>query len=697
MTPIIGFAAAACVLLAGIVLVRPQRSASRFALSFGLFLLGLESVFQALAVHGDGGGAVLFWFRARAHTGLLSAGCWLLFAMLYPGRPLSSLSIYSRLGLAGLPVLSLLSFLASPTLFFTQAHCADSPLDCVLLLGFPGYLFTVALLLMSVGILVLAERTLRSTIGRTRWNVKLMVFGFGIVFAVKVFTTSQTLLFSALDTRLSLIESLGALAGCALIAVSLGRGSLTKLDLYPSHAVLHRSLALLVSGLYLVAVGLIPRLLGPLDAWGVLAAHSLLFIVGLLGVALLLLSDRMNLRIKQFISRHLKRPRYDYRRIWSEMAALTGSVLDPNDLAPPLARLVCTNLDLLTVGVWLRDPPGEDLKLAASTDSAAPRGLRLSSRRDWNERMVQDALHQSVLDFLEAEDLWVAEFRDANAHAMGAARIRFGVPMVSGEELVGLITLDDRVAKTPLEIEDLDLLHAMAEHAASNFHNLMLLEQLRKARELELFQTISAFFVHDLKNVASKLSLTMQNFSVHFEDPEFRQDALRVISESVDKIGGLCQGLSMLKDRPEPRLEPTDLKALVEAAGRALNGCVRGELIFHLEAVGRIDADKNQMSSVVTNLILNASDAVDETGKITVSTRQEKGWAVIAVEDNGKGMGKDFLANQLFKPFKTTKSKGLGIGLYQCKTIVEAHGGRIEVESEEGVGTAVRVYLPAKS
>ena len=694
---VISSAAIACAVLAAGVMLRGRRSASTFALAAGLVLLALEAAFQGLAMHGAGGADALQWFHIRALTSLLAANGWLAFVMLYPDRSFSSLSIASRLSLPVPLLLVIIAAFSSPTSFFANAYCSETTTDCLLILGTLGYFLHLALLLTSVAILVLAERTLRSTIGRTRWKVKLMVFGLGIVFAVKVFTSSQTLLYSAADTRFAMVDALGALAGCALMAVSLGRGSLTRLELYPSHAVLHRSLALLVSGIYLLAVGLIPRLFSSFDTWTILAANAALFIAGLAGFALLLLSDRFNLRVKRFISRNFKRPRYDYRKIWSETAALTGTVLQPEDLAPPLARLICGNLDLLTVAVWLRDPPGEDLLLAASTESAAPRGMRLSSRSDWNRQMVHEALDQSHLDFHVGEAPWITSFREANAPAVETARIRFGIPMVSGEELIGLITLDDRVAKAPLEVEDLDLLHAMAEHAAASFHNLMLLDHLRKARELELFQTLSAFFVHDLKNVASKLSLTMQNFAVHHEDPEFREDALRVISESVDKINGLCQGLSMLKERPELQPELTDLKALVEAAARSLDGCTRGEMVLRLEETGNAYTDREQMSSVLTNLILNASEAIGEDGRITVATRKEKGWAVISIEDNGKGMGKDFMENQLFKPFKTTKSKGLGIGLYQCKTVVEAHGGRIEVESEEGVGTTVRVHLPLKS
>jgi signal transduction histidine kinase len=84
-------------------------------------------------------------------------------------------------------------------------------------------------------------------------------------------------------------------------------------------------------------------------------------------------------------------------------------------------------------------------------------------------------------------------------------------------------------------------------------------------------------------------------------------------------------------------------------------------------------------------------------GEIQVATEQRDGWIVLIVQDNGSGMSKEFMERSLFHPFRTTKKQGMGIGLFQSKKIVEAHQGRIEVESEEGRGSTFRVYLPMKN
>ncbi len=109
--------------------------------------------------------------------------------------------------------------------------------------------------------------------------------------------------------------------------------------------------------------------------------------------------------------------------------------------------------------------------------------------------------------------------------------LRYGVSLVAGGQHLGLLTLNTRITKDPFTPEDLDLLKIIADEAAAHLLNLRLAERLLRARQMEAFQTLSAFFVHDLKNLASQLSLTMQNIPGHFSDPDFRKDMQRTIEQ----------------------------------------------------------------------------------------------------------------------------------------------------------------------
>jgi putative PEP-CTERM system histidine kinase len=301
---------------------------------------------------------------------------------------------------------------------------------------------------------------------------------------------------------------------------------------------------------------------------------------------------------------------------------------------------------------------------------------------------------QFPVDFDETKDDWTGEFYRVYAKSLGEARIRYCVPLNAGRELLGVMTLNERVIREPLSVEDADLLKTVADQAAASLLSLRSSRQLLKAKELEVFQTLSTFFIHDLKNLASTLSLTMQNLPIYFDDPEFRADALRVITNSVQKIDSMCSRLSPLTKGLDLQKERVDLNALISTTLTDLDGAVHATVNRDLQSVPVLTVDPEQIQKVLVNLVLNANDATGTEGRITVSTRQRNEWAILAVKDNGAGMSKEFLDHSLFQPFQTTKSKGLGIGLFHSKKIIEAHHGRIEVESEPGKGSIFRVLLP---
>jgi len=250
------------------------------------------------------------------------------------------------------------------------------------------------------------------------------------------------------------------------------------------------------------------------------------------------------------------------------------------------------------------------------------------------------------------------------------------------------------VAKEPFTLADFDLLKTIADQTASMLLNLQLAAHLREVKEAEAFQTISAFMMHDLKNLASSLSLTIQNLPVHFENADFRQDAIKIMEQGVTRINRMCNQLSALGKKIDLNLVEADLNHLVEDSAYCLNGSSKVKLVTDLQPLPRLKVDTEQIQKVMTNLILNANEAVRGTGEICVATGQRDGWVIFSVRDNGCGMSREFVEHSLFRPFKTTKKKGIGIGLYQSKMIVEAHKGRIEAETEEGRGSVFRVFLP---
>jgi signal transduction histidine kinase len=183
---------------------------------------------------------------------------------------------------------------------------------------------------------------------------------------------------------------------------------------------------------------------------------------------------------------------------------------------------------------------------------------------------------------------------------------------------------------------------------------------------------------------------------IHFDDPAFRADALRAISSTMERINSVTSRLSLLRGRLDLHQTELDLNDVVTDVVSGLNGSADLAIDTSLSPLPKVSADRERVHSVVTNLLLNARDAIGNAGgSIRVETSSARNGAVISVADTGCGMSAEFLRDSLFRPFQTTKKEGIGIGMFQVKTIVEAHGGTIQVESEQGKGSTFRVIFPS--
>jgi len=159
----------------------------------------------------------------------------------------------------------------------------------------------------------------------------------------------------------------------------------------------------------------------------------------------------------------------------------------------------------------------------------------------------------------------------------------------------------------------------------------------------------------------------------------------------------MCSRLSMLRGKIELKLDPCDLTKLVAETLDGFKANLKAELQQNLQPLPRVRVDAGQIHKVLTNLVLNANEAVNGNGVIQVTTVHEGNAVGFSVRDNGCGMSEEFIKKSLFKPFQTTKKKGLGIGLFHSRLIVEAHRGVLEVNSSVGAGTEFRVLLPTGS
>jgi len=624
----------------------------------------------------------------------LLPGFWLVFSLTYSrGNAVEFLSRW-RYIVAGALVLPPVFVLLFRNELITAVYLVRPTKEWILRLGWAGialYLFELA---FSLLVLANLERTLRASVGTIRWRIKYMILGVGALFVVRLYTTSEALLFRCIDLPVESLNAAALLVATLLILRSSWRSQAAPLDVYPSHSLIQGSITILAAGIYFLLVGAFARVVAHVGGDAGFALKTFLFLISLVVLIILLQSDRVRRHLGQFVSRNFQRPLYDYRTVWRQFTEGTASRVEQSDLCRTLVKLTADLFQCLSVSVWQLEDKNETLILTASTFLSEAQGRDLRPSKEEMEKII--AVYQTSrepIDFEETQKDWANILRRMHPSEFPRGGHRVCLPLVGRGEVFGLIILGDRVAGAAFTAQDFDMLKCVGDHATASLLNVQLSRRLLQAKEFEAFQTMAAFFVHDLKNAASTLNLMLQNLPVHFDDPAFRADALRGVSKTVDHINDLIGRLTLL--RHELRIQPADAD-LNEVVTKAIAGLDSGSspLVRDLSPIPSISLDREQIIKVVTNLVLNAQESSGGVGEVRVATKSGPGWAVIEVADQGEGMSAEFVERSLFRPFQTTKKKGLGIGMFQSKMIVEAHSGRIAVTSAPGKGTTFQVFLP---
>jgi putative PEP-CTERM system histidine kinase len=680
--------------LAAFALRRAPRSLALWTFAAGMTLLGTESLLAMASAHSPKTESIIRFEQLRLILNSLLPTAWLPFSLSYSRGNHREFIRRWRPALVLTCLLPLFAVIFWSSLLSAEQSIWNLQERPSLGLLWPSKVINLAALVFAVIILMNLERTLRAAVGTLRWRIKFVVLALGLVFGVRFYTGSQALLYSAPDISLAIFNSGALCLACVLMAVSFLRTSLSGTEVYPSLAVLQHSLTVFLAGIYLVTIGILAKVAVLMGGDRAFPIKSFLVLLSLVALGMALVSDRVRFLGKRFISRHFRRPFYDYRSLWRSFTERTATVVEERAYCRELVNLISETVQVLSVTTWLADESRGKLVLVASTSLTDGQSQPSAAEIDLGTlaKVMANQVEPLALD--RCTESWVEDLKRCNPSHFQAGGGRTCVPLSGKGQFLGLLIVGDRVNGIPLSVEDFELLKCIADQAANGLLNLQLSNRLIRAREMEAFQSMAAFFVHDLKNTASSLSLMLQNLPAQMENPAFRQDAWRAVSKAVGKINDLIGRLSQLREKLEMNRIEADLTPVLEAALESVGTPPGINLIRAVGPTPRIAMDPEQIQKVATNLLINAREAVGSNGEIRIESFRNNGWVVFSVQDNGCGMGPEFLNRSLFRPFQTTKKNGIGIGMFHCKTIVEAHQGRIEVESEPGKGTTFRVLLP---
>jgi putative PEP-CTERM system histidine kinase len=691
-------AALSCLLLAVASVVRKKPTAATWFFFGGMAVLGLDSLFTGLSLLAVQLRDALRWLTLGLIAKSLVPATWVGFSLTYSRGDYRSTLERWRIPLGLLAILPGGLSIAFADQLLTVLPAGSDASVLQIRFGAVAKLLNVLLLFTFALVLMNLEQTFRAAVGTMRWRMKYVVLGLAVIFGGHLYVRSQAILYSAYNAAVSGIESSALLLGCGFLTLAYARAGFHEADVYPSRAVIRSSFTVLIVGGYLFIVGVLAQVATRFGGAESFQFQALVVLLGMAGLAVLLLSDRLRQRVHQFVVRHFRKAQHDSVQLWAEFSRRLAHVTDEAQLCASSSKFVSEAFDVLSVTVWLLD--GRSGRLTARGSTARQLGEEAAGHSAIaSSALVSGLRAQSAPFALDlADQIWANELLALDPMSLdGRGGHRWCVPLTSGGQALGAVVLADRVNGAPYTSEELALLTCIGDQLVSVLLNLRLANEVAQAKELEAFRTMSAFFVHDLKNAAASLNLMLKNLPVHFDNPEFRADALRAIGNAARRIEEMIGGLSALRQRPDAERVDIDLNELVVEAIDALDELRNVDLTKTLQPLPRVSADREQIRSVVANLLLNARDSLGSGGRIDVRTEPAgEGVVVLSVTDNGSGMNEAFMRDSLFRPFQSTKRNGLGIGMFQARMTVEAHGGSIDVESAVGNGTTFRVSLPTK-
>ncbi len=562
--------------------------------------------------------------------------------------------------------------------------------------GYIAKYFHILLLLIVVLNLVNLENTFRSSSGLERWKIKFMIFGVGSILSIYVYILSQRLLYNAIDVNNIYIMSAVIIVANLLISHSIIRNRIVDGDIYVSRKIIYSSFSLLAIGLYSIIIALSAQILASFNTYKDIKVGILLIFFAVLLLIIVFYKESFRRKAKAFINRNFKKSKYVYQDEWLLISTELSAKSSTEEICESFLNVLSERIFVKHASLWLID---EGQKRFSMVDS-----------RNLGKRLLKIDLNDKIISYLFNKNHPISKSEIIGNKALSPVspeieilldemNTELFVPLIIGDTWVGLLTMGKiQTGEIYDEIEDYGLLKAAAAHAASAIKSARLFEEKMKSHELETFHRLSSFIMHDLKNTTSTLSMVAQNAEKHLNNPEFQKDALKTISHAVSKMEKMIGSLSDPPDRLSLQFCDADLNDLVNDAVDEFSADGFADLKIEKQfgRLPRIKADVEEIYKVVHNLLLNAYEASDRSGDspVHVSTEANDDQVVFRVSDNGIGMQPEFIENSLFQQFKSTKKHGLGIGLYQCKTIVEAHGGLIKVESEPGKGSTFSVYLP---
>ena len=544
----------------------------------------------------------------------------------------------------------------------------------------------ISVVIAIVG-MILVEQLYRNTPSKQRWGIKFACLGIGGIFAYDFFLYSDALLFGYINPEIWTARGIINAIVVPLIAVSAARNPEWSLGITVSRRILFYTSALLGTAIYLlvtITIGYYLRFSG--GNWGTVLQVIFSFIALILLIGLLF-SGTIRSWLKITISKHFFSYNYDYREEWLRFTrTLSESALGLEErMIQALAQLV--------------ESPGGALWIKKESGNFEP-------VTHWNMPFSNESfnsLHNSSLQFLDNKEqiIELQEYsKDPESDTtktlphwlLSVPNAWLLIPLIQHHSLFGFVILVKPRSKVLLNWEVIDLLKVAGNQATSYLAQHEAAKALMVARQFESFNRMATFMMHDLKNLVAQLSLLLSNAKKHEGNPEFQKDMVETVHLSIQKMKQLLEKLSSENsiEKPVSLLIDKLLRVLVESKSKYEPKPILDIKDHNLS----VFANLFRLERAIGHLIQNAIEATSRNGEVRVCLTKQENSAIIEVMDTGHGMSEQFIREKLFRPFESTKSSGMGIGVFESREYVCELGGQLKVISSKSDGTTFHIMLP---
>jgi putative PEP-CTERM system histidine kinase len=538
--------------------------------------------------------------------------------------------------------------------------------------------------------LVLVEQVYRNTREDQAWALRLLWVGAGGLFAYDLLLFSTAVMMGSIPEPAWAARGVIGVLMAGLLAVGFRRIRRWRPRQFMSLQLACYVTAFGAAGVYLVAMSLAGwylRIIG--GHWG--AAIQITFMFGaIVMLAVILPSRQVQARLRVLLAKHFFPYKYDYRHEWQRLVQTVSATSNDDSLYDRVLRALQQLMHAAVAGLWVRDESGRFLPVAGELVSGDSPAV---------------GAEDPLLGFIAAKE-WIGvigpggETTGEAAALVGSAdwlravpRAWLLVPLLNESSLVAFVVLARPMVPGRIGWEELDLLKTAGRQLASYVVLDQSAQRLAEAGQFEAFNRLTAFLMHDLKNMAAQLRLVVQNSERFAGDANFQRDAMLSVKETSARMEGVIGQLAMRDSSGQGRLT-TLATALANVVERCSDRRPR-PVIHAVDKTLLVQADPVAFMSSVESLVRNAQDASPADGSVTVTVRSDQQAVVICIEDTGCGMSADFIQRRLFQPFFSTKgSKGMGIGAYQARAFARAAGGDLTVVSRPGHGSTFQMRLP---